>query len=229
MNGLIFSSPKPVTLIGGGDVKLADLKDSLNRAPLLVAADGGAAAALDAGVVPLAVIGDFDSLTPDVRARIPKDRLFPIREQNSTDFDKALRSIDAPLVLAVGFLGGRVDHQLAALSTLVRQVDRPCILIGAHEVIFHVPPRLTLPLTAGDIVSLFPMAQVSGASQGLEWPIDGIEMAPDGMIGTSNRALGLVQIEVAGPGLLMMVPRAALAAVMRAIAPDHAEGAEAGR
>ncbi len=212
----------PITLVGGGELGPDDLKLALSRAPVLVAADGGAGAALRAGHMPVAVIGDFDSLSPEMRAGIAKDRLFPIEEQTSTDFDKALRNIAAPVVLAVGFLGGRVDHQLGALNTLVRHADRPCILIGAQEVIFHVPPRLTVSLVPGDIVSLFPMARVCGRSVGLEWPIDGLVLEPGGRIGTSNRALGDVELKMGGTGLLMIAPRRALDAVMRAIAPVRA-------
>lgn len=213
----IVQSFEAITLVGGGDMGPGDLDLALKRGPILVAADGGADAAMRAGHAPVAVIGDFDSLTPATKARIPPDRLFAIGEQDSTDFAKALGSIAAPLVLAVGFLGGRVDHQLAALNTLVRHADRPCILIGPGEVIFHTPARLELDLSPGDIVSLFPMRPVRGRSVGLEWPIDGLELAPDKRIGTSNRALGPVRLEMAGPGLLMIAPRKALDAVMRAI------------
>lgn len=210
----------PVTLIGGGELGVDDLETALALAPDLIAADGGAVAALEAGHMPEAVIGDFDSITSGIRSRIPPARLFPIREQDSIDFDKALRSISAPLVLAVGFLGERVDHQLAAFNVLVRYPERPCVLLGKREVIFHAPPRVDLDLCPGDIVSLFPMRPVTGRSHGLEWPIDGLEMAPDARVGTSNRALGPVRIETDGLGLLAIVPRAALELVIRALAPD---------
>jgi len=219
MSAPIVQSLEPITLVGGGYLGSGDLELALKRAPRLVAADGGAAAALKAGHDLETVIGDFDSLSPDTKARIPKERLFPIREQNSTDFDKALRSISAPLVLAVGFLGERVDHQFAALNTLTRQPDRPCVLIGEREVIFHVPALLEVALSPGDIVSLFPMAPVTGRSTGLEWPIDRLDMAPGKSISTSNRALGPVHLKMKGDGLLMFAPRAALDAVMRAIVP----------
>ena len=61
------------------------------------------------------------------RVAVPPERLHPIPEQDSTDFDKCLRHIAAPLVLGVGFLGGRVDHELAAFSTLVTRCDRPAL------------------------------------------------------------------------------------------------------
>lgn len=120
MDRLIVEAPEPITLIGGGEIATGALEEALALAPGLVAADGGAAAALAAGYRPQAVIGDFDSLSEDVRAQLPPDSLHPVAEQDSTDFDKALRSIAAPAVLAVGFLGARVDHQLAAFSTLVQ-------------------------------------------------------------------------------------------------------------
>ncbi len=219
MSAPIVQSLEPITLVGGGDAGPGDLDLALNRAPTLVAADGGADTALAAGHVPVAVIGDIDSLSEAAQAAIPPNRLFPVREQNSTDFDKALRNIQTPLVLGVGFLGARLDHQLAALNTLVRHGNRRCILIGPVEVIFHLPPSLELALSAGDIVSLFPMAPVAGCSQGLEWPIDGLSLAPDGKIATSNRALGTVRLEMSAPGLLMIAPRRALDVVIQALAP----------
>ncbi|WP_299663680.1 thiamine diphosphokinase [uncultured Ruegeria sp.] len=215
-SGVIVRANEPIGLFGGGEINSEDVNLVLNRVKCAVAADGGAAALIDSGRVPDAVIGDFDSITAEYRAQIPCDRLFPISEQNSTDFDKALRSICSPVVLAAGFLGARVDHQLAAFNTLVRLQDRPCILLGAREVIFHAPPRISLDLTAGNTVSLFPMRQVTGRSDGLEWPIGDLVLMPDGQVGTSNRALGSVTLEVDGPGLLTILPRTALDQVMQA-------------
>ncbi len=221
---MIVRSCAPVTLVGGGPAPVSRLMRALRHAPYLVAADGGAGLALRAGQPPQAVIGDLDSLTQADRARIPAGRLFAISEQDSTDFDKALRHIAAPLVLGVGFLGGRTDHQLAALSTLMRYRDPPCILLGEDEVVFHAPAELDLELASGDVVSLFPLAPVRGRSRGLQWPIDGVDLAPGVRIGTSNRALGPVRLEVDGAGLLVIVPIRALGAVIRAIAPTCAPG-----
>lgn len=217
MNDHIVQCFDPVALIGGGYLGKRDLDLVLKRSTMLVAADGGATAALRAGIVPDAVIGDFDSLPPSDAARIPQDRLHLVSEQDSTDFDKALSAIDAPLVLAVGFLGARVDHQLAALTTLAVNAFRPCILIGSEEIIFHAPPRLELALSAGDVVSLFPMAPVTGCSTGLEWPIDGLVFAPDQRVGTSNRATGVVTLDMDKPGMLVIVPRSALDIVIQAL------------
>ncbi len=223
-NNQIVRSEAPIALVGGGEIGPDDLNQTLIRVNTVVAADGGAIPMMDSGRMPDAVIGDFDSLSGAYLDRIPTDRLFPIREQDSTDFDKALRSIDAPLVLGVGFLGGRLDHQMAVLNALVRLQDRPCVLMGEHEVVFHAPPRIGLNLTPGDVVSLFPFQHVTGRSKGLEWPIDDLVLEPNGRVGTSNRALSDVELTVDGPGLLVMVPRDALDHVMQAFLSDRTEG-----
>jgi thiamine pyrophosphokinase len=212
----IVRSFEPIALVGGGEIGPDDLEVMLIRANTVVAADGGAAPLVESGRLPDAVIGDFDSLDSRHKDQIPVDRLYPIREQNSTDFDKALRSIDAPVVLGAGFLGGRLDHQLAVLNTLVQRQDRPCILLGETEVVFHAPPQISLCITPGDVVSFFPFQRVTGTSRGLEWPIDDLVMEPGGQVGTSNRALADVELTVDAPGLLVMVPRYALDQVMQA-------------
>ena len=217
MKDKIIRSDHAVTLVGGGDVGPEDLALALKRAPLLAAADAGAATALEQGHMPTAVIGDFDSLSGAHRASLPPEILFRISEQDTTDFEKALSRIAAPLVIAVGFLGHRVDHQLAAFNTLVRLHDHRCLLIGRHEVIFHLPPRIEVALEPGDTVSLFPLRDLSGRSTGLEWPIEGLDFSAGGRIGTSNRAQGAVTLDTSGPGLLAMMPRRRLDAVIDAV------------
>jgi len=206
-NALIVEQKNPVTLVGGGTVAPGDLEYALSLAPFLVAADSGADLAFAAGHEPQAVIGDLDSISNVVRNQLAPNKIFEIAEQDSTDFHKALCRIKSPVVLAVGFLGARVDHQLAAFNTLVQVLGSPCIVLGEHEVIFHVPPRINLPTRAGDIVSLFPMGAVTGRSTGLKWPIEGLQMSPMGQIGTSNEATGPVSLIPDGPGLLGILPR----------------------
>jgi thiamine pyrophosphokinase len=218
MNASIVQSTHGVTLAGGGPFSLRDLKLALARAPLAVAADSGADRLLRLGVEPCAVIGDMDSISDQARARIPVAHQHLVSEQVTTDFDKALRSIDAPLVLALGFAGARLDHGLAAFSTLIARTERRCILIGPQDVAFAAPPRLTLAVAPGEPVSLFPMAAVTGRSEGLEWPIAGIAFAPDGMIGTSNRAVARrVLLEFDRRGMLVILPRRRLDAAITAL------------
>lgn len=218
MKTAIVQSKQGLTLAGGGPFTRRDLALCLSRAPLALAADGGADRLLRHGVMPAAVFGDFDSISKAARAQIPKDRQHVLAEQATTDFDKALRSIEAPFVLALGFAGARLDHGLAAMTTLVARAAQPCILVGPRDLAFAAPARLTLQLGVGEAFSLFPMAALRGRSTGLEWPIDGIDFAPDGMIGTSNRVTARhVTLEFDSPGMLVILPRRRLDAAIRAL------------
>ena len=213
---MILQSRQPVTLIGGGPLGPDDLAQALALAPTVAAADGGADQALARGLTPAAVWGDFDSLSEAARAAIPAENLHRIAEQDSTDFEKCLSRIDAPLVIGLGFSGARQDHFLAALSTLARRLGPPCILLAGDDAIALAPSEIALDLPPGTRVSLFPMGPARGRSQGLEWPIDGLDLAPAGRVGTSNRCTGPLRLAIEGP-VLLILPRAHLADLAQAL------------
>ncbi|MDH3263556.1 MAG: thiamine diphosphokinase [Paracoccaceae bacterium] len=228
MDRCIVHSERGVTIVGAGELLPAVLDEALIHAPLLVAADGGAARALALGHDLAAVIGDLDSLEATTRAALPPGRVHRIADQETTDFDKCLRTIRAPLVLAVGFTGARLDHELAAFSTLLQHAGRPCLLIGPEDVAFVAPLDLRLALAPGTRLSLFPMGEVTGESRGLRWPIEGIRFAPGGRIGTSNEAAAPeVALSFSARRMLVFLPRPALGSAIRALAPGYAAQAAA--
>ncbi len=213
MNEVIVQSTAGVTLVGGGRFSPKMLEMARSLAPRVVAADGGADRLLRQGVEPEAVIGDFDSISAVARRRLA-GRLFPIAEQATTDFDKALRSIAAPFVLGLGFSGARLDHGLAVLNGLVSHPDKRCLILAPQDVTFLAPRQLALDLPLGSRLSLFPMGPVAGTSAGLRWPLQGISFAPAGMIGTSNEVSGPVLLEFSADLMLVILPLSALAAAL---------------
>lgn len=223
MKKTIVSSCDPVIILGGGAVFPEDLSLAQTFSSVVVAADSGANVALEAEVELAAVIGDMDSISRRSFAQIPEEKRFVISEQDSTDFDKALRHIEAPLIIAVGFSGGSIDHQLAVFHTMVRRPDRPCIVLAEHDVIFVCPRHISLPLAPRTRVSLFPLGPVTGRSTGLHWPINGLRFAPGRLTGTSNRSTGPVYLEMDAPNMLCILPRAHFADVimeLKALPPD---------
>ncbi len=215
MDDPIVQSPTFLTLLGAGSVTSEELALATRFAPILVAADGGARTALDHGLEPVAVIGDFDSVPPDVATRVPPSRLHQIHEQDSTDFEKTLGRVDTPLAFGVGFTGLRRDHELAAFHGLLRFPDRRCILIAQLDVIALCPPQMELDLPPTTRVSLFPLGAVRANGAGLRWSFDGLDLAPGVKIGTSNEAAeGPVRLSVDAPGLLVILPVAHLGALV---------------
>lgn len=217
MKQMTLTRSEPVTLLGGGAASTRDVEAAMAIAPTCVAADGGAELAARAGVSLAAVIGDFDSVSAETLALTPPERRMHIAEQDSTDFDKALRHIAAPVIVGVGFLGARLDHQLAALNVLVTYPERACVLLGASEIVFLCPPKIEFDTQAGDVVSLFPLAPVTGTSSGLQWEIEGLHFDPMAQTSTSNAAVGPVSLTMDRPAMIAMLPRGYLSAVVQSL------------
>jgi len=212
-----IQSQEGVTLIGGGEPSAQSLEEALKFAPKLIAADGGADRAWALGAVPEAIIGDLDSVSQAAKARLSEANVVKIHDQDRTDFEKCLAAIDAPFVIAVGFANKRLDHTLAVMSALVRHVGPPVIVLGEDDIVFAAPLRLSLDLEIGSRFSLFPMTDIAGRSDGLEWPLDPHAFSPTGRVGTSNRVTGPVRLEFDARGMLVITPRAALRTVVAAL------------
>lgn len=203
----------PVTLVGGGPVPADRLAAALALAPEAVAADAGGRVTLPGGRRFRAVIGDMDSLTPEDGP--PGVPIFRLADQDTNDLEKCLCAVEAPLYLGVGFLGGRLDHTLAALSALVRRPAGRVVLLGAEDLAFLCPKRWEVSLDAGTRVSLWPLGPVGGRAEGLRWPLDGLAFRPDGRIGTSNEATGgPVRLAFDAPRMVAILPAGLLGPVV---------------
>ena len=206
------------TILGAGNARREDIADALGIAPRLVAADGGAAKALEFGFPVDAVIGDMDSITQDALNAVPEYSRHAVAEQHSTDFEKCLTRICAPLIVATGVTAPRLDHGLAALNAISKHRHKRVIILSGADACFHVPPRIALPMAIGERLSLFPLCETTGSSKGLKWPIDGIGFSPTGQIGTSNEAVAeVVDLSFERPGMLVFVCRKWIAEVANAL------------
>ncbi|MEM8570855.1 MAG: thiamine diphosphokinase [Pseudomonadota bacterium] len=220
MSDVLVRAQGALTLIGGGPVEPRDMDEALALAPRIVAADGGLNHLSIGQVRPEAVIGDIDSTDPALAERhgVPVHK---IAEQDSTDLEKCLRSIEASAIIGIGFLGGQTDHHLAAMNTLVRTKRCPVVLLGGDDICFRCPAELCLDLEAGTRVSLFPMApSVGHISEGLRWSVNRLAMRPDGQIGTSNEASGgRMRVGFEDAPVLVILPRQTLGQVFAVLSP----------
>lgn len=206
---MIFRAP--VLLLGNGPVQASAVALARPHCEAVVAADGGGKAALALGLAPEVVIGDMDSCPPDYQGKIIR-----IAEQDSTDFEKCLATVNAPLFLGIGFLGGRLDHELAALNALIK-TPQNVVLIGQEDLVFRLPEITRLRLPVGTRISTFPMGRVAGVtSSGLAWPLDGHKFSPSTGISTSNRTTA-PEITLTNPAqpLLCILPREHLPATLK--------------
>lgn len=221
MNVLPLCFETAVTLVGAGALDEDTVLTARRFAPVLIAADSGADRLAAMRLDPDAVIGDMDSIAEPDRWRTGPATFVHLAEQDTTDFEKCLYATEAPLYLAVGFTGQRVDHTLAVFHSLLRYREKRVVLIGEREVSALAPPgtALRLAVTPGARVSIYPLLPVRAThSRGLEWPVEGLEMAPGRRIGTSNAATQpLIEVAFDGHGALVMLEHGALASLVGAI------------
>jgi len=187
----IIRFERPMAIVGGGAVDPELLRELAERGVALVGADGGGDAIGAAGLVPELIVGDLDSLS-DCAGWEARTRVIHIPEQITTDFQKALYSTAAPVTLALGMTGKRLDHTLAALSAVLEYApQRRLVLVDEVDVALAVIGPVRFAAAAGERVSIHPLVPVSfRASSGLRYPLDGLRLEPGGLLGTSNEGTG---------------------------------------
>jgi thiamine pyrophosphokinase len=177
-------------IVGGGRVDHDLLRELYASGGHLVGADGGADQIAAAGLKPEFIVGDFDSIR-DPFGWLGKARVLQIAEQETTDFEKALYSTRAPLTVALGMTGRRLDHTLAAIDTIARYAERRrIVLVDEEDVAVALTEKFAFVVGRGERVSVHPLAPVTfWRSEGLEYPLDMVKLAPGVRTGTSNAAI----------------------------------------
>ncbi|MDO6591701.1 thiamine diphosphokinase [Loktanella sp. D2R18] len=212
---LIVSRNHTVCLVGGARVSAQVISSILPIVDQFVAVDSGADHLLAAGITPAVVVGDLDSISDHARATFA-GRLHPIAEQSTTDFEKALSRVEAPMVIALGFTGGRMDHVLAVLNVLARYQSRAIILLDDTDLCFVAragETRIAPPV--GTRMSLMPLAACRVTATGLRWSFSDQDMQPTGFISSSNEVAGPITVQTDGP-LLITMPAALLSLAQKA-------------
>jgi len=139
---------------------------ALATGQLIIAADSGASTALAWGKTPAYVVGDFDSLAPNIRAELEQAgcEMLPVnQEKDETDTELALQlAIDkgATRISLLGALGGdRFEHSIANILLLA---DFPTVLLELVDGkscgwVLHGPGNTHIHGKKGDLLSLFPL------------------------------------------------------------------------
>jgi thiamine pyrophosphokinase len=212
----IVSSSSVVALVGGASLGNTELATISPLVSAFVGVDGGADHLLRANLAPAAVIGDLDSVSPKARAAFA-DVLCHISEQSTTDFEKTLVRVASPVVVALGFTGGRMDHTLSVLNVMARYPDRAVVLTNDDDVCFLAQIGTTnLGFPMGTRVSVMPLGQAVVSLQGVRWPFAKTTMTPDGFTSPSNETTtNDVILETDGP-VLITLPRAHLETALKA-------------
>ena len=166
--------------------------EALQADDLVIAADGGTLIALKLGLQPQVVIGDLDSLPPEMRVELAERGCQFVTHsprKDETDTELAVRyalQAGAQEIVLLGATGDRLDHTLANIlllgmpelehvpATVVAGNTQAWLLRGGYELEFGGK--------IGDIVTLLPLGQdaIGVSTHGLEWPLrdDALRFGP---------------------------------------------------
>ena len=179
-------------ILGGEKPSVPLARIVANRARKVIAADSGYHPALESGLEPDVLTGDFDSI-----GSVPEETAFkvvPAPEQDATDFEKALRQVpdDCRELEILGGTGLRSDHFLTNLLIAAGLPEEMSVVFHDDtQSIYRLTPAspVSLKVQVGSIVSLIPFASCTGVTTtGLHWNLDRAPMGPRKGLGQSNRA-----------------------------------------
>lgn len=189
MSRCVILSAGPIEDIGG-------LRELLRADDAFIAADGGWRLAQELGVVPLAVVADFDSSEPpSLPAEVEIVRL-PVRK-DCTDTAAAVQvALDMGYrdFLLLGCIGGRLDHQFANFQLLAQLARQGCAATAAdaqNRVCALFASPTTIELMDGWSLSLFAFGgTVHDLSvRGAAYELTGYDLKPTDPLCVSNATL----------------------------------------
>ena len=147
-----------------------------------------------AGVEPNLLIGDMDSIEPDILARyegkLEERKLNCIKDDTDgvDALDVALKR-GATDITFLGALGGRLDHAIANVMLLVRahRQGAKARILSEDAEIWRVDGETVLRGMKGETISLLPLGEAEGVSiEGCFYPISDYTLTSDYPIGVSN-------------------------------------------
>ena len=205
---------KCVILANGdyGDVK--SCKWLLNEADIILCADGGANYAYEMGVIPAYIVGDMDSILPQVidyyNEQGVEFRRYPQRK-DFTDTQLILNlaeEIEADEIIFLGSLGKRLDHTLSNIycgAELALKGKKVWHTVNYSA--YLVNKKITISGEAGDIVSVLVLTdQAQGVyEEGFEYPLKNVTLEKWNPYAISNMLAeneGVIKVR---EGLLLVI------------------------
>ncbi|MFO7680225.1 MAG: thiamine diphosphokinase [Chloroflexota bacterium] len=202
-----------ILIFANGEIAdVAWIRPFLPKASLVMAADGGSRHLYRLNWHPDLVVGDMDSVSPEIldwleNADVPIRRHDPVKDE--TDLELALLHAReyGEQILLFGTLGGRLDHMLANVLLLAHPslAASDVQLVEERERAWLVRDRSQFKAEPGDVVSLIPVGGDVRVreTEGLRWSL--LDSVLDfGLVrGLSNEVTAVsVSIEVVSGTLL---------------------------
>ena len=152
------------------------IKTCAKAADFILALDGGADTALKAAVMPNLVLGDLDSISPNAKNKIGKEKLLKVSRQDNTDLEKGLdfaRYFKVQNITIICAQGGRLDFTLSNFSSVFNYIDKANIVFKTSACdIYPLKKSAKFACKKGAKISLIPMGNTTGLTlKNLKYPL----------------------------------------------------------
>lgn len=191
---------KRCIIIANGDINNYTWhKSQLQDADFILCADGGTRHAVSMGIVPNVVLGDFDSLSSDIKSALSNTSCQFVRypeEKDMTDTELALKyclGMNPEEIIFMGSLGTRYDHSLANILLLSEVPPQIRVkIINEQNEIMLLKEKLYLHGIPGDIVSIVPLSReiIGVSTRGLKYMLRNDTLCRGTSRGVSNEMVG---------------------------------------
>ena len=184
----------------------------------IIAGDKGLEALYQLKIIPNHVVGDFDSVSPEILEFYKKQSQIIFHtfnaEKDNTDTDIAFKlaiQLKSSKITILGALGKRMDHAIANIHILkdALEANIPCQIIDEHNRIYLINKEMTLEKDKvyGKYVSLIPLTStVEGLTlTGFKYPLNHYTLPIGTSLGISNEIIGdIAHIEMK-KGILIVI------------------------
>ncbi len=187
-----------ITIISSGTMKNKEFYENvLKNSDIVICADGGANNIESLGLKPDYIIGDMDSIKPEILSKFEKEDVKIIKDDNQekTDTELAIElalSLNPKKITLLGCIGSRFDHVIAnalSLEKIPPEIEA-IMLDDKNEIRLLKGGVLNIFGSKDDIISVTPLTSIEGLNyEGLKWDVkDG--NFDFGWFGVSNRMTG---------------------------------------
>ena len=184
----------------------------------IIAGDRGLEALYQLKIVPNHIVGDFDSVSPEILEFYKKQSQIIFHtfnaEKDNTDTDIAFKlaiQLKSSKITILGALGKRMDHAIANIHILkdALEANIPCQMIDEYNRIYLINKEMTLEKDKvyGKYVSLIPLTStVEGLTlPGYKYPLNHYTLPIGTSLGISNEIIGdIAHIEMK-KGILIVI------------------------
>ena len=203
-------------ILSNGTVEDYDYaKAAVAGAQMIICADGGGEHAVKMGLIPDALIGDFDSISKET-LNLLKEKGTKILEhpceKDETDTQVAVEYAvenGAKELILIGGIGSRFDHTFANVSLLIWLMKRGIrgVIVNNSNEIHVIDKYIKILGNEGDKISLLPITpKVTGiVTKGLKYCLKDEELYFDKPRGTSNELTSSSAEIVIRDGVLLVI------------------------